>query len=322
MRESGPFRPMAAGVPESQWRTRLLLFLRNRRREWAAFSSNKIGLVGLSIIGIYGLMAIAHPILMRWVWDPDVYDPTIVRALQREFVPPADSPSWGHLLGTDSQSRDVLSQLMFSAQAELTLGIVAALVTVFIATLVGAVSAYYGGVIDVLLMRFADIIIMMPTFSLLIILGALFDMNLLILAVVIGIISGFGTTAVIIKSQALSIKVKPYIEAARVAGGPDRHIILTHVVPNLIPLSFLYMMFTATAAIFAEAALSFFGIMDVEMSWGLMIHEAWTGGYLLSLGEFWWLVVPAGASITLLCGSFYLVGRALDEVVNPRLRSQ
>ena len=147
-------------------------------------------------------------------------------------------------------------------------------------------------------------------------------MDLIVLGVGIGIISGFGTKAVIIESQALGIKAKPYIEAARVAGGNNWHIIFTHIIPNLIPLSFLYMMFTATAAIFAEAVLSFFGILEVRMSWGLMIHTAWIQGYLLSLGEFWWLIVPAGASITLLCGSFYLVGRALDEVVNPRLRQR
>lgn len=309
-----------AEMHEARWRTRLRLAIRNLKRDWSRFASNPIGLIGLGIIVIFGLMAVAHPILMKWVWDPNVYDPQIARALEFEFIPPADPPSWKHLLGTDPQSRDVLSQLMFSAQAELTLGIIAALVTVFIATIVGAVAAYYGGVVDAVLMRFADIIIMMPVLSLLIVLGALFDINLITLAIVIGIISGFGTTAVIIKSQAIGIRVKPYIEAARVAGGNDTHIIFTHVIPNLVPLSFLYMTFTATAAIFAEAVLSFFGILDVKMSWGLMIHSAWSQGYLLSLGEFWWLIFPAGVSITLLCGSFYLVGRALDEVVNPRLR--
>ena len=276
MREQNVSDPPEAQVEEALWRIRLRLMLRNLRRDWSAFASNPIGLIGLGIIIMYGLMAVAHPILMRWVWDPNIYDPQIARGLEFEFIPPAAPPSWSHLLGTDPESRDVLSQLMFSAQAELTLGIVAALVTVLIATIVGAVSAYYGGVIDALLMRFADIIIMMPTLSLLIVLGALFSVNLITLAVVIGVISGFGTTAVIIKSQALGIRVKPYVEAARVAGGNDAHIIFTHVIPNLIPISFLYMTFTATAAIFAEAVLSFFGILDVKMSWGLMIHTAWS----------------------------------------------
>ena len=314
------YGPQRVGVAESLWRTRLRLLLRNLRQDWATFASNRVGLVGLGIIVIYGLMGLAHPILMGWVWDPNVYDPVIVRALEYQAIPQAAPPSFSHPLGTDPLARDILSQLMFSAQAAFTLGTVAALVTVFIATPVGAVAAYYGGIIDALLMRFADIVIMLPPLSLLIILGAFFGLNLITLGVVIGIISGFGTTAVIVKSQALSIKVRPYIEAARVAGGNNWHIIFTHLIPNLIPLSFLYMMFTATAAIFSEAVLSFLGILDVRMSWGLMIHTSWRQGYLLSLGEFWWLIVPAGASITLLCGSFYLVGRALDEIINPRLR--
>ena len=92
------------------------------------------------------------------------------------------------------------------------------------------------------------------------------------------------------------------------------------MVPNLLPLSFLYMMFTVTSAIFSEAVLSFLGLLDVRMSWGLMIHTTESAGYLLQVGEYWWLIFPASLSITLLCSSFYLLGRSLDEVVNPRLR--
>ena len=80
------------------------------------------------------------------------------------------------------------------------------------------------------------------------------------------------------------------------------------------------MMFTVTSAIFVEAVLSFLGLLDLRMSWGIMIHTANTGGYLLGGTRYWWLIVPAGASITLLCSAFYLARRALDEVVNPRLR--
>ncbi|MFQ6030576.1 MAG: ABC transporter permease, partial [Dehalococcoidia bacterium] len=83
-----------------------------------------------------------------------------------------------------------------------------------------------------------------------------------------------------------------------------------------------YMMFTVTAAIFSEAVLSFLGLLDIRMSWGIMIHTASTGGYLLGGTRFWWLIVPAGASITLLTSAFLMVGRGLDEVVNPRLRRQ
>ena len=277
-----------------------------------------MGVIGLGIIVFYALLALAHPILMNSVWEPSVYDPVVGYSYDEVRQPAPPSPK--HLLGTDPLGRDVLSQLMFSARSEFLLGLLAAIVTVTIGTSVGAVAAYFGGVVDMLLMRLADIMIMMPGISVLIVLSALIGVEHLELALIIGILSGFGGTGVVLKSQALSVVVKPYIEAARIAGGGPFHIIFVHIVPNLLPLSFLYMMFTVTGAIFSEAVLSFLGLLDVRMSWGLMIHTTESAGYLLQVTEYWWLIFPASLSITLLCSSFYLVGRSLDEVVNPRLR--
>jgi len=313
--------PTAAAIAvrhKPLWRIRLELFWKGLRSNWALFIENPIGVIGLAIIIFFALMGILHPILIRTVWDPTVYDPVVGYDFQI-LAHPAP-PSARHLLGTDPLGRDVLSQLMSSTQTEFLLGVLAALITVVIATSVGAVAAYYGGAIDTVFMRLADLIIMLPFVSILIVISALFKLNMVKLALIIGILSGFGGTTVIIKSQALIVKVKPYIEAARVAGGGDGHIILIHFIPNLLPLSFLYMMFTVTGAIFSEAVLSFFGLLHIRMSWGIMIHTAQTAGYLLSGARYWWLVIPPGLAITLLCSAFYLVGRAMDEVVNPRLR--
>ena len=307
-------------APTSLWRVRLSLAARSVRENWRLFIGTRIGIIGLAIIGLYALMAAAHPILMSTVWEPSVYDPVVGYAFD-EMRQPAP-PSTKHLLGTDPLGRDILSQLMFSARSEFLLGMLAATVTVVIGTLVGAAAAYFGGLVDAFLMRLADIMIMMPAISVLIVLSALIGVEHLELALIIGILSGFGGTGVVLKSQALSVVVKPYVEAARTSGGGSMHIIMVHVVPNLLPLSFLYMMFTVTSAIFSEAVLSFLGLLDVRMSWGLMIHTTESAGYLLQVTEFWWLIFPASLSITLLCSSFYLVGRSLDEVVNPRLRSR
>jgi peptide/nickel transport system permease protein len=156
----------------------------------------------------------------------------------------------------------------------------------------------------------------------LVVLTGLFDFRLIHLAVVYGILVGFGGQTIVIKSQALTIKVKPFIEAAKVAGGNDFHIIFSHMLPNLMPLAFYYMMLTATNAIFAEAALSFFGLLNIRMSWGIMINTARASGYLLAGTQYLHLLIPPGLAITLLCSAFYLVGRALDEVINPRLRQR
>lgn len=299
------------------WRVRLNLLARSLRNSWVLFVENPIGLIGLGVIIFYGLLALAHPILMNTVWTPNVYDPISGFDLEIAFHPAP--PSARHLLGTDPLGRDVLSQLMYSTRWEFTLGILSAVVTVVIATTVGAISAYYGGIVDTLLMRLADLVIMVPFLPILIVLSALTDVGMIELALVIGILSGFGGTAIVIKSQALTVKVKPYIEAARIAGGGDFHIIFKHMVPNLLPISLLYMMFVVTGAIFSEAVLSFFGLTTIEMSWGIMVNVTWLFGYLLRF-DTWYLLIPASLAITTLCAAFYLVGRGLDEVVNPRLR--
>ena len=306
------------GTPVGIRAAKIRLALRGLRESWSIFVESKIGVIGLAVIVMFALMAISHPILMATIWDEATYDPVTGYAHDQTEQPAP--PSWKHPLGTDPLGRDVLSQLLSSTSSEFILGIVAAVVTVTIATTIGAVAAYYGGIADTLIMRLADLVVSLPSLSLLIVLSALFELNLFMLAILIGVLGGFGGSAIIFKSQALGVTVKPYIEAARVAGGGRFHIILVHIVPNLLPLSFLYMMFAVTGAIFSEAILSYLGLLNIRMSWGIMIHTANTAGYLLGGTKYWWLIVPAGASITLLCSTFYLVGRALDEVANPRLR--
>jgi len=291
---------------------------------WHLFSRQPIGLLGLFLILVFGAMAVLHPILLSTVWPVNAYNPItlgediLTEQILSGIMHPAP-PSLEHLLGTDPFGRDILSQLMYSARNEFVLGVIAALVTLVVATTVGAFSAYYPGIIDSVLMRMADLIIMMPALSLLIVLGTLWNLDFWSLAIVVGVLAGFGGAAVIIKSQALTIKVRPFIDAARVSGSGNFRIIFSHIIPNLLPLAFLYMMFTVTTAIFSEAILSFFGVLDVDMSWGTMLSITQSEGYLLNF-QTWWLTLPAGLAVSLLCGSFYLVGRGLDPIVNPRLR--
>jgi peptide/nickel transport system permease protein len=301
------------------WRVRLNLWFKALRNGWALFAQNPIGLLGLGIIVFYGLFALAHPILINTVWDPVIYDPVSGFDITIPFHPAP--PSARHLLGTDPLGRDVLSQLMFSTRYEFALGLIAAIVTMTIATTIGAVTAYFGGAIDMVLMRVVNLVMMVPTLPILIVLGALMDIGMLELAIIIGFLSGFSGTAIVVKSQALTIKVRPYIEAARIAGGGHWHIILKHMMPNLMPIALLYMMFIVNGAIAYEAVLSFFGLTTIEMSWGLMINTTQYFGYLLRF-DTWWLLFPASVAISTLCAAFYLAGRALDEVVNPRLRAR
>ncbi len=312
------------------WRVRLGLFAKAMRTNWALFTENPIGLLGLGVIIFFGLFALCHPILIatdkvtfglvdKPIWDPVIYDPVSGFDMEIAFHP--SPPSATHLLGTDPLGRDVLSQLMFSTRYEFALGLIAAIVTMTIATTIGAVSAYFGGITDMILMRIVNLVMMVPTLPILIVLGAMMEIGMLELAIIIGLLSGFSGTAIVVKSQALTVKVRPYIEAARIAGGGHFHIIFKHMMPNLMPIALLYMMFIVNGAIAYEAVLSFFGLTEIEMSWGLMINTTQYFGYLLRF-DTWWLLFPASAAISLLCAAFYLVGRALDEVVNPRLRKR
>ena len=306
-------------VLEPLWRIRLKLFARGLKKNWVLFAENPIGLIGLGVVVFFGLIALAQPILINTVWEPKVYDP--INGFDIEIAYHPSPPSARHLLGTDVLGRDVLSQLMYSSRFEFALGLISAIVTVVIATTIGAIAAYFGGLVDTLLMRLVDLVIMVPFLAVLIVMSALMGVGMIELALVIGILSGFGGTAIVIKSQALAVKVKPFVEAARIAGGGHAHIIFTHLVPNLMPISLLYMMFVVTGAIFSEAVLSFFGLTEIQMSWGLMINTTQVFGYLLRF-DTWWLLFPASMAITFLCAAFYMVGRALDEVVNPRLRER
>jgi peptide/nickel transport system permease protein len=310
-----------SGKPWSESLPGIRLGLEGRRiRDFAArFSENKTGIIGLCGIGFFCLLAGLHPILLHTVWDPNIYDPLTP---SRPNPPPNPAPpSAAHWLGTDPYGSDVLSQLMYGAGSALLLGTVAAVVTVVLATGVGAAAAYFGGAFDAFFMRLADLILMTPLLVILIFLSTFFDLQLLQLAVWIGIFAGLGGTVLVVKAQALSVQTRAYIDAARTLGGSDGYILLRHVIPHLAPISFLYMMFTVTEAVFSEAVLSYFGLINVKITWGMMIHMAAASGYLLR-PEIWWLVLPAGASITLLCTSFYLVGRALEDVVPPRLRTR
>jgi len=344
------------------WKIRWRLLKRSAGTTWGLFSENKMGVFGLSLIGLFAVMAIIHPILMSTVWDPRVYDPvdgydavmteyTVIEgepaegtfeislnearirlnptikvgesvSIPTQPAPPTLTGETPHYLGTDSRGRDILSQLLFSTRAAFFLGAVAAITTVLIATTVGAIAAYFGGWIDGSLMRFADLILLMPLLPVLILLSAMLEITMITLGIMIGVLSGFGGVAIVLKSQALAVKVKSYIDAARVAGGSDWHVIFRHIVPNVLPLSFLFMMFGVTEAIAIESTLSFFGLLNVDMTWGLMIEGARTNGYLLSGTSYWWLLFPAGLAVSFLCFAFFLVGRGMDEVINPRLRAR
>ena len=235
------------------------------------------------------------------------------------FLQPAP-PSREHWLGTDSLGRDVFSQIMEGSQVAFMLGLMSATLSVGIATFLGTIAAFWGGRVDAYIMRQSDLILMLPQLPLLLIMAALYRFKVWHLALVLGILGGFGGLVISVKSQALQVKVKPFVDSARVTGGTKFQIMTSHILPNVAPIALLFMVFGVTGAIFAESTLSYLGLLNIDMSWGMMIYLAQADGFIFSGLRYWWLVLPAGLSVTFLSGGFYLVGRGLDDVFNPRLR--
>ncbi len=221
-------------------------------------------------------------------------------------------------LGTDDRGRDLFSQLMYGAQIALIVGFLAAFFSISIGVIIGLVAGYSGGRVESILMRFTDVILVLPGLPLVIILAAVLGANIWNIIFVIAIV-GWPGVARVIRAEVLSLKERPFIDSARVTGASNIRIMFRHVAPNILPLAFLYMTFAVSGAILTEAALSFIGLGDVNTpSWGQMLEAIQRANVL---GSWWWLL-PPGLGITFLSLAFYLVGRGYEQIVNPRLRAR
>ncbi len=223
--------------------------------------------------------------------------------------------SWG-LLGTDQNGRDVFTQLAWGTRISLIVGLVASLLAVAVGLAVGLIAGYLGRVVDEVLMRSTDLLLVLPGLPLLIVLAALLGASIWNVIGVLGLL-GWPGFARIIRAQVLSLKERSFIEASKAAGGGVSHIITRHVVPNVMSLTYVNIALAVPSAIVSEAALAFLGLWDpTVISWGRMLFDVESNGAIVD----WWWVLPPGLSIALLSMSFVLLGYALDEILNPKLR--
>ena len=228
---------------------------------------------------------------------------------------PSGNQYW---LGLDSQGRDIFSQVIWGSRIALLVGFLSAFFTVVLGVIVGLIAGYVGGKTESVLMRFTDVILVLPGLPLIITLAAVLGASIWNIILVISLL-GWPGIARIIRAEVLSLKERPFIDSARVTGASTTRIVFRHIAPNVMPLAFLYMTFAVSGAILTEAALSFIGLGDITtMSWGIMLQLMSQSKALTAL---WWLL-PPGLAITLISLSFFLVGRAFDEIVNPRLRKR
>jgi len=281
---------------------------------WAVYRQNLLGKIGLTLLAMFALMALLS-FVPPWI-DPMYHPMTGVDP----HISSSTGPSMKHWLGTDFMGRDIFSQLLAGSRVAFMVGVSAAFISIFLGTVIGMTAGYAGRTTDNLLMRLADMIMVMPTLLVILILASLFGrLNIWFIVLFIALFRWPGVSRVI-RAQTLSLKQRPFIEAAKVAGASHFRIIFVHIMPNVLPLSFLYMTFRVTSAIIIEAALAFLGFGDPStVSWGMMLQWVWKTGHMYK--ALYWLL-PPGICISLITLSFYMLGRAMDEVLDPRLRRE
>ncbi|WP_084511751.1 ABC transporter permease [Agromyces subbeticus] len=233
--------------------------------------------------------------------------------------PSLQPPSPEHLLGTTQLGYDVLAQLAYGARGSLMVGLIAGIIAVVLSLAFGIVAGYFGGWTDEFLSLVTNIMLVIPGLPLIIVIASYVpSRTLLLVALVLGL-TGWAGSAVVLRSQAKSLRNRDYVAAARVAGEKPVRIILVEILPNLLPLLAAQFLFAVILGILGEAGLSYLGLGPVgSITWGTMLNEAQLGT-ALSSGAWWWFI-PPGALIALLGCGLSLINFSIDEYINPKLR--
>lgn len=278
-------------------------------RAWRRFTANRMALVALVVLVLMVAMALGASLISTYVTKAS---PTDQRLLYN-FEPPS-ARNW---LGTDEYGRDVLTRIVYGGRVSMGVAALGVLVALAIGAMVGLLAAYYGRWVDSLLMRFVDLMLSIPGIFLLILIGSLVQVDPIMLAVIIAVLSWFDL-ARLVRSEALSVKQREYIEAARTVGVSDFAIITRHILPNVLHIIIVWATVAVPSFILIEAVLSFLGlgIQPPTPSWGNMLTNS-TQYFYKSLG----LVFIPGFFITITVLAFSIVGDALRDALDPRLNS-
>ncbi|WP_440060293.1 ABC transporter permease [Thermogladius sp. 4427co] len=267
--------------------------------------SNRKGLVGLILLSIPLAMAIAPQLIAPYnPWE----------TVDKPFLP----PSFNHLLGTNDVGQDIFSELVYGSRISLLVGFAAALSAVVLGTLIGLLAGYFGGVIDDILSTITDVMLLLPVLPFMILMAAILGQGYQNIILTIAVFTWPGI-ARLVKAQVVSLKNSLYIEAAKAYGAGSWRILRTHILPQIYPLLVAFVILRIGGAIIAEASLSYLGLGDpTQKSWGSIIFWAVNSG-AISSGKWWWIVAP-GLMITITVEATALIGYAIEEYVNPRLR--
>jgi len=262
--------------------------------------------VGLGVLGAFILVAILTPYTAPYG--------------QHEKVGPVYAPpSSAHWLGLDDGGIDVLTLMMWGARVSLMVGFAATVVATLIGGTIGILAGYFGGRTDIVLMRITDYFLVIPDVPLMIVIAAIWGPSLSHIILVIGMLL-WTSTARVIRAQVMSVRERVYVKRARALGAGHARIVFRHILPQVAPLLVANTVLTIAVAIFAETALAFLGLGDpTRISWGRIIDFAVKGGAIAARA--WWAIVPPGIAVAMVILACTLVGQALEDALNPRLKA-
>ncbi len=284
---------------------------RNVSSAWRRLASDKLAMISLVVLVLFIVMAIVTP----WVSSRDDINP-----VNTGGNPTWASPSREFILGTDYLGRSVALQVMWGSRVSLFVGLAATLLTIGIGSLVGITAGFFGKWTDATLMRITDWFLVIPFLPTAIVLASVLERSIWTIVFVIGITS-WPSTARLVRSQVLSVRSRLYVDRARALGAGRAHLIRRHIFPNVLPLIMASTTLAVPISILTETTLSFLGLGDpTTVSWGSILNEARQKG-AVTRGA-WWYYMPPGVAIVMVVLAFTLLGRALETVLDPRLRER
>lgn len=304
-------RHISSAQPAAEWlqpqpsRLRILSTFSRWLAFWRRFRRNRAAVVGLFLATAFVIVGIVAPIIAP-------FDP-----LSTHTGEPFSLPNAENYMGTDDLGRDIFSGVVYGIRFSMLVGVLAATTSALIGTTIGAISGYFGGWLDDILMRLTELFLIIPKLFLALVIVALFGTSLWIIILVIGLLS-WPPIARVVRAEFLALREQEFVEAAHALGASDLDIAFSEILPNTSHVILIAASLQIPAAILLEAGLSFLGLGDpLTRSLGLMLNDAFS-----LLRRAWWTAVFPGLAISLISLGFNMTGDGLNDALNPRLKDQ
>jgi peptide/nickel transport system permease protein len=272
---------------------------------WRTILRQPAVIAGLAVLALFVLVAVFAPLLAPYGEREKVGDPY-------------EAPSWSHPLGLDDGGIDMVSVMIYGARVSLIVGFAAAVVAILIGGAVGLLAGYFGGRLDTLLNGLANYVYAIPDIPLILVVAAIWGRSLTNIILIIGVIYWAGV-ARLVRAEVKSLRERVFVKRVRSLGAGHTRTILHHVLPQVAPLLVALTVLQVAYAIFLETSIAFLGLGDPRLtSWGKLIENAFQAS-AISL-DAWWAIVPPGVAVVIVVLACTMVGRAVEDALNPRLR--